>query len=309
MNESLKLTLEEGNLDEVLTVIFYYVDEFYNQVSHVVDRTGPKPTFSDSEVITLTLVNQMAIDSETAWYKFIKRNHKALFPHLIERSRYHRRSKSLFKVTNLIRQMLLLHLDVHLQQWHLMDSMPVPVCGYTRAGRAHHFAAQLEVTHDSLYGHCAAKKMDFYGFRLHLMVTTQGIVAHFVLAPGSHHDVTVAPELLETYRPDIVVGADKGYVGLAKRLTHSIDYQLIVQQKSNQAPNTALEKTFLNRFRKRIETTNAQLSEQFNMQYTRAKSAWGLLSRVINKLTAHTLAIYLNSLADRPLLALKSIIF
>lgn len=309
MNESLKLTLEEGNLDDLLTVIFFHVDEFYQQVGHVVDRSGPKPAFSDSEVITLTLVNQMIIDSETAWYKFIKRNHKSLFPHLIERSRYHRRSKSLFRLTNLIRQMLLLHLDVHRQQWHLMDSMPVPVCGYTRAGRTHEFAAQFGVSHASLYGHCAAKKLDFYGFRLHLMVTTQGIVAHFVLAPGSHHDVTVAPELLESYRTDIVVGADKGYVGLGKRLSHPIDYQLIVQSKSNQSPNTALERAFLARFRKLIETTNAQLSEQFNMQYTRAKSAWGLMSRVINKLTAHTLAIYLNSLADRPLLAIKSITF
>nr|WP_293844678.1 hypothetical protein [uncultured Arsenicibacter sp.] len=53
-------------------------------------------------------------------------------------------------MTNLIRQMLLLHLDVHLQQWHIMDSMPVPSCGYTRAGRAQHFAAQFEVAHDAL---------------------------------------------------------------------------------------------------------------------------------------------------------------
>ena len=244
MNESLKLTLEEGKLDDVLTVIFFHVDELYNQIRHLVARSGSKPIFSDSEVITLTLVNQMVIDSQTAWYKFVKRNHKPLFAHLIERSRYHRRSKSLFKLTNLIRRMLLLHLDVHLQQWHLMDSMPVPVCGYTRAGRTHQFAAQFGVTHDSLYGYCAAKQLDFYGFRLHLMVTTQGIVTHFVLAPGSHHHVTVAPELLETYRPDIIVGADKGYVGLAKRLNHPIDYQLIVQSKSNQTPNTAFEKSF-----------------------------------------------------------------
>lgn len=66
MNESLKLTLEEGNLDDVLTVIFFHVDELYNQISHLVARSGSKPIFSDSEVITLILVNQMVIDSETA---------------------------------------------------------------------------------------------------------------------------------------------------------------------------------------------------------------------------------------------------
>lgn len=309
MNEPLKLTLEEANLDDVLTVIFYYVDECYQQVSQWAQRSGPKPTFSDSEIITLTLVNQMVIDSETAWYKFVKRNHKALFPQLIERSRYHRRSKSLFKLTNLIRQMLLRYLEVDRQQWHLIDSMPVPVCGYTRAGRTHQFAAQFGVSHDALYGYCAAKELHFYGFRLHMLVTTQGIIAHFVLAPGSHHDVTVAAELLETYRPGILVGADKGYTGLAKRLVHPSDYQLIVQSKANQAANTSLEKEFLAGFRQLIETTNAQLSEQFNVVYTRAKSAWGLMSRLVHKLTAHTLAIYLNALAGRPLLAIKSIIF
>jgi hypothetical protein len=146
-----------------------------------------------------------------------------------------------------------------------------------------------------------------YGFRLHLMVTTQGTIAHFVLVPGSHHDVTVAPELRETYGPDIVIGADKGYVGLAKRLIHPFDYQFIIRNGSNQLPNTSFEKKFLARFCKLIETTNSQLSEQFNMQYTRAKSAWGLMSHVVYELTAHTLAVYLNALADWPLLAIKSI--
>ncbi|MBD2699983.1 hypothetical protein IC229_05010 [Spirosoma sp. BT702] len=96
---------------------------------------------------------------------------------------------------------------------------------------------------------------------------------------------------------------------MAKRLCHPLDYQLIVSSKSNQSPNTALEKAYLSRFRQLIETTNAQLSEQFNLPYTRAKSAWGLMSRLIHKLTAHTLAIYLNSMADRPLLVIKSITF
>ena len=127
----------------------------------------------------------MMSDSETAFYKFVKRNYKPLFPKLIERSRYHRRSKSLFKLLNLIRQMTLVHIYIHLQQWHIMDSIPQPVCGYGRAGRNHHFAAEFGVNHDALYGYCTAKQQDFYGFRLHLMVTTQRVIAHFVLAPGA----------------------------------------------------------------------------------------------------------------------------
>lgn len=309
MIESLKDTLENGTLEDMLTIVFFHVDEFYQQVAAFVERPGPKPTFSDSEVITLTLVGHMVSDSETAFYGFVKRNYKRLFPQLIERSRWHRRSKSLFKLTNLIRQMMIAHLGVDRQMWYIMDSMPIPVCGYTRAGRQHNLAAEFGITHAQMYGHCAAKKEDFYGFRLHLMVTTQGIAAHFVVAAASHHDVVIAPELLDTYRQQIVVGADKGYVGLAKRLINPIDYQLVIQQRDNQTPNTAEEQLFLATYRKVVETTNSQLTEQFHMQYCRAKSAWGLMSRVIYKLAAHTLGVFLNDLAGRPLLSIKSLIF
>lgn len=309
MIEPLKDTLEQGSLEDMLTIVYYYVDEFYQKVSSLVNRPGPGPEFSDSEVMTLSLVNQMVTNSETAWYNFVKRNFSHLFPQLIERSRLHRRSKSLFKLTNLIRQMLLCQLGVTRQIWYIMDSMPVPVCRSPRAGRQHNLAAEFGITHNEMFGHCAAKQEDFYGFRLHLMVTTQGVVAHFVVAAGSHHDVTIAPELLESYRQQLIVGADKGYVGLAKRLSSSADYQLVIRQRDNQTPNTAEEQLFLGRFRKIVETTNAQLAEQFQMQYCRAKSAWGLMSRVINKLTAHTLAVFLNKLAERPLLSIKSLVF
>ena len=208
-----------------------------------------------------------------------------------------------------MRHMLLCELGITRQIWYIMDSMPLPVCGYSRAGRQHNLATGFGITHQQMYGYCAAKAEAFYGFRLHLMVTTDGVIAHFVVAPAGHHDVTIAPELLESYRQQIIVGADKGYVGLTKRLEMATDYQLVIQQRDNQLPNTAEEKLFLARFRKIIETTNAQLSEQFQMQYCRAKSAWGLMNRVVNKLTAHTLAVFLNALAERPLLSIKSLIF
>ena len=40
---------------------------------------------------------------------------------------------------------------------------------------------------------------------------------------------------------------------------------------------------FLGVFRKTIESTNALLAGQFNIQFTRAKSAWGLLIELLLK--------------------------
>ncbi|WP_020602555.1 hypothetical protein [Spirosoma spitsbergense] len=66
MIESLKDTLEEGSLEDMLTIVYYYVDEFYQKIGFLVERPGPQAVFSDSEVITLALVNQMVTNSETA---------------------------------------------------------------------------------------------------------------------------------------------------------------------------------------------------------------------------------------------------
>lgn len=309
MEKELKDKLENAKLEDILTFVYVLVDDIYLNLSHYANRPGITPTFTDSEVITLSLVNQMFSNSEASFHRFVKRNYLHLFPNLTDRTRYHRRCKSLSQITNLIRLDLLQKMDAHLQIHHVIDSMPVPVCVYARAARNLNFACQFNIDNDSLYGHCAAKNMDYYGMKLHLMVTTQGIPVHFVLAPAAHHDVVIAPELVESYRQQIAILGDKGYVGIDKRLQKPVDYQFIVQKRENQkVPNTEYEKTYLALFRQTIETTNAQLAGQFNIQFTRAKSAWGLCSRVIHKITAHTMAIFLNFLADRPLLEIKNLV-
>jgi hypothetical protein len=52
---------------------------------------------------------------------------------------------------------------------------------------------------------------------------------------------------------------------------------------------------------------NAQLQGQFAIERTLAKTLWGLVARVQAKLTAHALGVYLNVLAGRPPLALKTL--
>ena len=309
MEKTFKDTVSSADFEDIFTIVYYFVDESYKNFENMLKRSGPTPIFSDSEIITLCLVNQMFNDSERAFYSYVWKNYHHLFPKMIDRTRYHRRCKDLYRIANLIRLELLWKMDVDMQSHHVMDSMPVPVCKYARASRNLTFAAEYGVNNDSLYGYCAAKKEDYYGFKLHLLVTTQGIPAHFVLAPASHHDVSLAPEMLQSYRNLITVLGDKGYVGLEKKLKDKTDYQLIIQKRSNQIPNTKSEKKWLAIFRKTIETTNSQLAEQFNLQYSRAKSAWGLNSRVVYKIAAYTISIFINFMAGLPLLNIKSLIF
>lgn len=307
---SLEIKLKESNLETLWVVIYYYVDEFYQQVKQLVNRPGPRPQLSDSEVLTICIVGQMMSDSESAWYRYVRKNHSNEFPNLIERSRYHRRCKDLSQLQEIIRQMLVDRLGANQQRWHIMDSVPIPVCIYARASRNMRFCEEFAVDNSSLYGYCASKKESIYGFKLHLMVSSEGIPVHFVLAPAAPHDVSLAPEVLESYRQGITIGFDKGYVGLHKKLLRLEDYNLIVQQRNNQKEQLSKEeKSFLRQFRSIVETTNSLLSEQFNLQYTRAKSKRGLIHRVTAKIMSLTFAIFLNFLMGEPLLHVKQLIF
>jgi len=93
--DALDIKLKESNLETFLTVCFYYLDEIYQPIQHLVARPSTKPEFTDIEVITLNVVGQMFTDSQKAWHRFVKKNYLSLFPKLISRSRYHRRSKNL----------------------------------------------------------------------------------------------------------------------------------------------------------------------------------------------------------------------
>jgi len=308
--DSLEIELKDCDLETIFLITYYYVDELYQQMSHLVSRPGPRPVFTDSEVISVNLVGQMMSDSEKAWHSYVSRNYSKLFPDLIERSRYHRRCKDLMQLTNLMRVVLLRIMKVHTEPWHIMDSMPIPVCVYVRAGRNDRFAIEFGIDKDTLFGYCASKKEKVYGFKLHLMVSVQGIPVHFVLAAAAHHDVKVAPNLIDSYRPNIDIGSDKGYVGLFKRLENPEQYHLIIPPKDNQENYlTQEEKHFLKQYRSIVETTNSLLAGQFNIQFTRAISKRGLMSRITAKLTSLTIAIFINFLAGNDLLHVKQLIF
>jgi len=56
----------------------------------------------------------------------------------------------------------------------------------------------------------------------------------------------------------------------------------------------------INSARQIIETVNGQLAEQFHVETNHAHTFWGLCTRLLGKLTAHTLCIYLNRLLGNP---------
>lgn len=201
------------DIETIFTETYVLVDDQYKRIVDSYSRlraSGPKPEFSDSEVITLALVAElMKNDSENAWISYVTKNYRHLFPNIIERSRYNRRVKDLTQIINKIRCNLSEELVGKMPFIQIADSVPLPVCHYARAGRCRSFSGE------AAFGVCESKKEKVYGFKIHLTTSAGGIPLSFSIAPANHHDVKLVWDLVDHCWNIVVIG-DKGYIDKAQ---------------------------------------------------------------------------------------------
>ena len=87
-----------ANLNVDSTIIFVIVDDWYkiNGIQYLKGKPGPKPEFSDSEVITLILaIDYLPFPSETQFFAYIPANYLSLFPKLVDQSQPNRHGRVL----------------------------------------------------------------------------------------------------------------------------------------------------------------------------------------------------------------------
>ncbi len=286
----------------VLTTIFTYVDEYCK--SHTSEKPGPDPKLTDSEIITIAIFCElMGKTSEYAHTRCVIQWLQNYFPRMIDRSRYHRRLKGLTKLINDVRVAVLPDIGTFLCT-HILDSTPVPVLSFKRAGFTPLFP-------EASYGHCAAKSMTYYGFKLHLVTDVDGIPIYFDITPANVSDVSIAGELLEKSSKNAMVLADKGYISkkLADILLHLNNTDLWTLKRRNQSDReTKSERKYFSKLRQKIEIVNGILKEQFHLEHTLSKTLLGLMHRIVRKLTAFTFGILINKLNGRELLRITSLV-
>ena len=294
--------------DDFCLWMYVIVDDSYKELLPRLKRPGPAAECSDSELLTMALVGEcrgwaMETDLLSHWSE-----HRDLFPVLPTQSRFNRRRRQLMGGLNLLRQHVLGQMDVAVDRQCTIDSLPVAVMGFHLVpGSSGDWAA-----YGADYGKCASKKITLYGYKLHLLVTLGGIIRDFILAPASVADITIGADWLAS-QFDLDVFADKGYISaeLAARLLTERHIHLLTLPRANQKHQLPLTvcRTF-NSVRQIIETVNAQLVEQFHLQTNHALTFWGLCTRLLTKLTAHTLCIFINRLLDKPnFLQIKALAF
>lgn len=248
---------------------------------------------SDSEIIALSICSEVVgIDSEKAWYSFVKRNYRHLFPDLCCRTRFNRTRRNLLQVTELLRQKLSLVFPIPQSRYFVIDSFPLPVCKFGRA----HFCRSFR-TDGANYGKCPSKKETYFGFKVHALITLEGYVTAFEITPASVDDREGLRDFAENCLGLVILG-DKGYTG--ETLFEDMRAKgicLMSLKPSNYKTNWPSEiRRLIFRFRRRVETVFSQLSEQMNAEKVLAKSYHGLCTRLQNKILGHNLCMAFNSI-------------
>lgn len=293
-----------------LTVIIKTIEEMCKrcQVDNVV-RPGPESKYANSYFITLIILQHLfGFSSESSFLRFlVKLEHPGLTS-VPEQSWYNRKAKKLVGQVEGIRLLMLHRLGAHAIKLRIVDSVPVPVITYVRARRCQSFAPGLSAG----FGYCAATKTKYFGQKLTLLTTPQGLPTDYRLSLANRHDVRVFKEFLSerSYAQTTFIG-NKGYLMRERDRTDLLtpdQNRLVTPFKSNQVKsNTDGERRLLKK-RKIIETVNAQLADQMELKRTRAKSETGLKTRIAGIIASFTFGVYFNWRYQRNILSVKSIL-
>lgn len=280
--------------DTFIITVYCLVDEHYQQLTATcpVRHGGFAPQLSDVEVITMEMCGEFfTLSCDTDLFAYFRNHYHHFFPTLTDRTLFVRQAANLWQIKAAI-QRRLVHASGHANDpVQSIDTLPLPVCTYTRGGRRDRCLRPY-----ADYGYCDAKKVHYYGFKLGVRITRCGLITHYPLLAARPHDVHHLAALGEGFTGG-VVAADKGFIDQYQHTMLSARHALTVvtPTRARMTPTQPYRlRRACARWRKVVETVGAQLTERFAVARIRVDDLWHFQHRLIRKVLAHTVAVVLN---------------
>lgn len=292
--------------DTFIITVFTLVSDSYSQLTaqRPVRRGGCAPALSDEELITIEICGEyFKLHTDCDLYDYFAAHYRHFFPRLPSRSVFVRQAANLWHVKSAIWNLLVERSGQRSSPVQVIDTLPLPVCTYTRAVRDRCFRTAAD------YGHCAAKKLSSYGFKLGLRVSASGMITHCPLLNARAHDVNHTNALVEGFSG--LCPADKGFIDPFRQplLLDRYGVRIVTPAKSNMTEeHPATLRRFCARVRKIVETVGAQLTQRFRVNAIRVHDLWHFQHRVMRKVLAHTVIIFLNLQLKRDPLDLDGLV-
>ncbi|MGW3753276.1 IS982 family transposase, partial [Streptomyces sp. NPDC005134] len=213
-------------------------------------------------------------------------------------------NKRLRKAAELLRRVTRL-LATDTSVWNddvwIVDSTPV------ECGRSRETVKRSDLAGWAEYGYCASHSRFFWGLRLHLVCTLQGLPIAFALTGAKADeretllDLLAAEPGLTAARPGQTLIGDKNYFG--RDFEHQLaeqDIRLLrpARKGEPERPGAPLFKPL----RQVIESVNETFKGQLNLEQHRGRTPGGVIARVMQRILALTAAIWHNDHTGQPVL-------
>ena len=190
------------------------------------------------------------------------------------------------------------------EKFFIVDSVPVPICKMAREKSSKICKENFETAPDK--GYSAVNKAYYFGYKLHMATSVNGVFHSMDLSKASVHDIHYLNDVRRSGLNSCTLIGDKGYLSKTHQLDlfSSAKIELKTPMRNNQKNKERFGPVF-KKVRKRIETLFAQLCDQFMLKRNYAKSVAGLTLRVLNKVAAVTCLQFINKQNNKPLNHLK----
>ena len=296
----------DADLDTFVIALYVRIDDLlrtHRELAPWRPAVGIAPRLSDPELLTLAVLQALfGFTSETRFLRHARVHLRSWFPYLPNQSGYNKRLR---KAEGQLRAVIrLLATDTELwndDRW-VMDSTPV------ECGRSRPTVERSELAGWASYGYCASHSRWFWGLRLHLVCTPAGLPVTFALANPKIDEREVARDLFEAepalLRSGQKILADKGYV--SRELERFLaEHGVALIRPAHGRERTRTTSAFLKPFRQLIESVNATLKIQLDLERHGGRTPGGVVTRVLQRLLALTAAIwYHTKTGQRPLRSL-----
>lgn len=270
------------SIKEQLTVLYVTIADFFDKNPNMAkwrESNNNKPKFTDAEVLTIAMMQSyFRTPTLKRTFELVLANDPRAFPQCCSYKQFIARLNQLSRQLGaMIREIA----EKYAEGWqfYLLDSQPIPMCHPVRNGRV-----LLLRDEGAYFG--KTKKGWFFGFKLHIIVTADGLIINSIFTPGNFDDRDAATALIETVDAGSVCLGDRGYrrPELQEELFDEESVLLITRLDAGYD-----KQVLLCSVRERVETTFSELWQRFNTQVY-SRSWLGLWTSMLLKMFDHSLS-------------------
>ncbi len=271
--------------DDKVIGIYCLIDDILKGINHKEDS---RRRISDSEVIFTAVLSALYFGGhQTHALQYVRQTN--LVPGMLDKSRFTRRLHHLQDVLfAMFYQVGHCFKQVSGTLDYVIDSFPVAVCDNIRINNCRLLKGE------QWRGYTASMRRYFYGVKIQLLTTSDGIPVEFCFVPGSEHDSQSLQQIPLNLPEGSRVYGDSAYTNydIEDMLKETEGISLQIQRKSNAKRKDSPSAAFIKQsMRKRIEAVISQLKALF-LRTIHAVTFKGFLL----KITLFIFALQLNNI-------------